>query len=255
MADPLAAEPSPYSTDEAPTTLAGPRFEPCVELPPPPEPPTPGDGSDEGLIATGFLAAARISSNEEDKWLQRSDVTVDVVNAVGSAFLGLTLHCAQCHDHAYDPISQADFYRMRAFFDDTILTRRDQPLGPYIQRTSAEVPASAVTVATVASKRPGGRGRVRTAAGRWSFGATPDTETTTSVPGSRPVTATTWYGPMVRRASVPIRVTSSSPEPVSAWTTTSWVPTVVTSAWRTLTRAASGAVMEPSFVRKLDDAA
>lgn len=72
--------------------------------------------SDENLIATGFLAAARISSNEEDKYLQRNDVTVDVVNSVGSALLGLTLHCAQCHDHKFDPLSARDYYALSAFF-------------------------------------------------------------------------------------------------------------------------------------------
>lgn len=72
--------------------------------------------SDENLIATGYLAAARISSNEEDKWLQRNDVIVDVVNAVGSGLLGLTLHCAQCHDHKFDPVSARDYYSLHAFF-------------------------------------------------------------------------------------------------------------------------------------------
>lgn len=71
---------------------------------------------DEHLIATGFLAAARLSSNEEDKPRQRNDVLVDIVNATGSAFLGLTLHCAQCHDHKFDPITQADYYRLQGFF-------------------------------------------------------------------------------------------------------------------------------------------
>jgi hypothetical protein len=74
------------------------------------------DYADEHLIATGFLAAARISSNEEDKWLQRSDVTTDIANAVGSAVLGLTWHCAQCHDHKFDPISTRDYYSLHAFF-------------------------------------------------------------------------------------------------------------------------------------------
>jgi len=41
---------------------------------------------------------------------------VDRTNAIGTAFLGLTLGCAQCHDHKYDPISQRDYYRMYAFF-------------------------------------------------------------------------------------------------------------------------------------------
>ncbi len=71
---------------------------------------------DENLIATGFLSAARISSNEEDKWLQRNDVNVDLVNATASAFLGLTMNCAQCHNHKFDPISSRDYYRLQGYF-------------------------------------------------------------------------------------------------------------------------------------------
>ncbi len=72
--------------------------------------------SDENLIATGFLAAARISGNQEDDAIQRNDVMVDIVNATGSVVLGLTLECAQCHNHKFDPISQRDFYRLQGFF-------------------------------------------------------------------------------------------------------------------------------------------
>lgn len=72
--------------------------------------------SDENLIATGFLAAARLSSNEEDKWLQRNDVLVDIVNATSSALLGLTLSCAQCHNHKFDPLTLRDYYRWQGFF-------------------------------------------------------------------------------------------------------------------------------------------
>ncbi len=72
--------------------------------------------SDEQLIATGFLAAGRLSSNEEDRALQRNDMLVDIVNATASSVLGLTMACAQCHDHKFDPISQQDYYRWQAFF-------------------------------------------------------------------------------------------------------------------------------------------
>lgn len=72
--------------------------------------------SDENVIATGFLAAARISSNEEDKWLQRNDVLVDIVNATSSAVLGLTMNCAQCHNHKFDPLTLRDYYRWQGFF-------------------------------------------------------------------------------------------------------------------------------------------
>jgi hypothetical protein len=72
--------------------------------------------TDENLIATGFLAAARLSSNEEDKKLQNNAVLVDIVNATGSTVLGLTFGCAQCHDHKFDPLSQRDYYSWQAFF-------------------------------------------------------------------------------------------------------------------------------------------
>lgn len=71
---------------------------------------------DENLVATGFLAAARISGNQEDDDIQRNDVMVDIVNATGSAIFGLTFECAQCHNHKFDPISQRDYYRLQAFF-------------------------------------------------------------------------------------------------------------------------------------------
>ncbi len=72
--------------------------------------------ADEHLIATGFLAGARLSSNEEDQARQRNDMLVDITNAVGNAVLGLTLNCAQCHNHKFDPITARDYYRFQGFF-------------------------------------------------------------------------------------------------------------------------------------------
>jgi mono/diheme cytochrome c family protein len=72
--------------------------------------------ADDNLIATGFLASARLSSNEEDKPRQRNDILVDITNATASAFLGLTMNCAQCHNHKFDPISARDYYRFLGFF-------------------------------------------------------------------------------------------------------------------------------------------
>ena len=48
----------------------------------------------------------------------RARNVIDRVSAYGTAFLGLTLQCAVCHDHKYDPVSQEDFFRLYAFFDD-----------------------------------------------------------------------------------------------------------------------------------------
>src|SRR6266487_4927336 len=61
------------------------------------------------LRATGFLARNWFLFNR-NQWLE------ETVEHVSKAFLGLTMNCAQCHDHKYDPIRQTDFYQMRAFF-------------------------------------------------------------------------------------------------------------------------------------------
>jgi hypothetical protein len=71
------------------------------------------------LIATGYLRlgphdnAAKLF-NEQDR--SRAELLADVTETTAGAFLGLTLTCCRCHDHKYDPISQADHYRFRAFF-------------------------------------------------------------------------------------------------------------------------------------------
>lgn len=89
--------------------------------------------SQENLIATGFLSAARYSGNELDKAIQRNDILVDIVNTTASAFLGLTLECAQCHTHKFDPISLRDYYRLQACF------AQGQP-GNVILQAESEVP-------------------------------------------------------------------------------------------------------------------
>ena len=71
---------------------------------------------DRNVIATGFLTAARYSGNQLDKTIQRNDIMVDITNTTGAAFLGLTLECAQCHNHKTDPITARDYYRFQGFF-------------------------------------------------------------------------------------------------------------------------------------------
>lgn len=72
--------------------------------------------SDDALVATGYLAAARYSGNELDKEIQRNDIVNDITSNVGATFLGLTMQCAQCHHHKFDPISIRDYYQLQSFF-------------------------------------------------------------------------------------------------------------------------------------------
>ena len=64
----------------------------------------------DALRATGFLVRNfKLLSREQ--WMQ------DTVEHTAQAFLGVTLNCARCHDHMYDPISQKEYYRLRAIFE------------------------------------------------------------------------------------------------------------------------------------------
>ncbi len=78
------------------------------------EDPTPNQ-----LIATGFNRNNRTvteAGSIEEEW--RVENCVDRVETTASAFLGLTLGCARCHDHKYDPITQKEFYQFYAFFNN-----------------------------------------------------------------------------------------------------------------------------------------
>ncbi len=71
------------------------------------------------LIATGFLRLGQWDSTAaifQEEVRLRAEMMADLTNTTASAFLGLTMSCCQCHDHKYDPLSQADHYRLRAFF-------------------------------------------------------------------------------------------------------------------------------------------
>ncbi len=75
-------------------------------------------GSKEALVATGYLRAGseHIVSGNIDPAESRQEVLTEIATAVGQNFLALTVNCARCHNHKFDPISQADFYRLQAVF-------------------------------------------------------------------------------------------------------------------------------------------
>ena len=82
--------------------------------------PPKNEAEQEALVATGYLRMGPQDNsagafNEQDR--SRAELMADLTETTASAFLGLTMSCNRCHDHKYDPLSQADHYRMRAFFE------------------------------------------------------------------------------------------------------------------------------------------
>jgi hypothetical protein len=77
----------------------------------------------EGIVATGFLVggpwdqAGNSSSSASLRATVREAEMEDIVGTVGQTFLGVTLNCARCHNHKFDPIPQRDYYRIKAVFD------------------------------------------------------------------------------------------------------------------------------------------
>ena len=74
------------------------------------------EGSVEDTFALGFLARSAVTRDDKDH-----DVAFAAVETISTAFMGMTVGCAKCHDHKFDPITQKDFYSMKAIFDPLVL--------------------------------------------------------------------------------------------------------------------------------------
>ncbi len=75
----------------------------------------------ENVVATGFLALGAHDLNEPDRKLFPMDVADEMINVTSRSFLALTVGCARCHDHKFDPIPQKDYYSMAGVFRSTNL--------------------------------------------------------------------------------------------------------------------------------------
>jgi hypothetical protein len=75
------------------------------------------------LIATGFLRMAVDGTGVANDEVARNRVVTDTLKIVSSALLGLSVGCAQCHDHRYDPISHNDYHYLRAIFEPALNTK------------------------------------------------------------------------------------------------------------------------------------
>jgi uncharacterized protein DUF1549 len=78
-------------------------------------------GDRDALIALGFLRSGpqHVVGGNQDKEMNRQEILVEMTGSIGSSFLGLTVGCARCHNHKFDPILQADYYKLQAIFAAT----------------------------------------------------------------------------------------------------------------------------------------
>ncbi len=104
------------------------------------------NATQDDIVATGFLRNSMI--NEEggvDPEQFRMDAMFDRMDAVGKGVLGLTIQCAQCHDHKFDPLTQKAYYRLFAFLNNdfeanvTVYTREEQKKRADVLRQIREV--------------------------------------------------------------------------------------------------------------------
>ena len=77
-----------------------------------------GDERLQRIVATGYIANARRFGSRVDDYPQHLTIE-DTIDSVGRTFLGLTVNCARCHDHKFDPISQQDYYALYGIFNST----------------------------------------------------------------------------------------------------------------------------------------
>jgi cytochrome c553 len=108
------------------------------------------------LTATGFLMVGPKMLAEDDPMKMRMDIIDEQLDTVGQAFLGLTLGCARCHDHKFDPITAADYYGLAGFLYSTKTMRNYGVVAVWHERPIAskeEVAALAAYDAKLAKMR------------------------------------------------------------------------------------------------------
>lgn len=89
--------------------------------------PKPGDPNIEGIIATGLLAVGNWSNGDADKVKMLTDIADDQIDVVSRGFMGLTIACARCHDHKFDPVSMRDYYGLAGIFLSSRILPRPAP--------------------------------------------------------------------------------------------------------------------------------
>lgn len=91
----------------------------------------------DALIATGFNLLGPDMVDSSDQVQRRQLTLTDMTDTTALVFLGLTLGCARCHDHKFEPLSQRDYYRLQAFYVSAAF-RRDTPVPSPMERAACE---------------------------------------------------------------------------------------------------------------------
>jgi hypothetical protein len=114
-------------------------------------------GDQDAVTATGFLVGgvhdSLLPKGEIMQMVMRQDELEDLVSLVSQTFLGLTVNCARCHDHKFDPIRQSDYYRLAAALAGIKRGNRDIPLTPPPELVSRHAEASKKLNAIIAAAK------------------------------------------------------------------------------------------------------
>jgi hypothetical protein len=97
-------------------------------------------GDRDALVATGFNLLGPDMTDAADQAQRRLNTLNDMTDTAALAFLGLTVTCARCHDHKFEPIPQADYFRLQAFFTPAVF-RRDLPVATAAEAAAREAAA------------------------------------------------------------------------------------------------------------------
>jgi hypothetical protein len=100
----------------------------------------------EQLIATGFLSIGPKVLAETDEAKMRMDMLDEQLDTTGRAFLGLTLGCARCHDHKFDPIDAADYYGLAGIFKSTKTMTKYTKIADWHEHLLPSAAATAIKV-------------------------------------------------------------------------------------------------------------
>jgi hypothetical protein len=110
---------------------------------------------EDGIVATGVLAIGNWGGGDADKEKLLTDIADDQVDLVGRTFMGVTLACARCHDHKFDPFTTRDYYAVGGIFFSTHILPNVGPKtnGPPMLRIPLESTEPKAVTRTVLAKR------------------------------------------------------------------------------------------------------